>query len=136
MNPDRLVREAATKEEALWTAVGMLSFLRRDPQFTHAASLERLRQEFDPGLLAQGDAGLAAVVALEMLRDHGDGRALDLLAKRPIADSDLAGVRSDIMVLLRRTKALRDGLAARGIHWFGLTPQALAGLGTNSVFAP
>lgn len=133
---DALVRGSETREEALWTAVGLMGILHRMEGTRHTASVERVEKEFDASFFEKGDPGLCALVAVEMARNSQDRRYLEILAKRHIPDRDLGGVRSEIFTLLRRYKGARETVAEKGVSWLGLGREGLLGLDKESVFGP
>jgi hypothetical protein len=109
---DELVNNRITAEQALWTCIGVTSVLVRSEEATHRASIETMERLATDDFLAECEPGLAVMTSLDLARLTKDAKALEVVKKRNLGASELAGVVSDACRVAALSGYVRKALQA------------------------
>lgn len=126
--PKTLVENAATPEQAVWTALGLKeakwktstgffkSWINRYPRLG-----ENLRKVQNPSL--------ALLASLELTREQQDSSYLDdVVVKHQFTQAEIANIQPELDRLARLSKAVRDKLRAMKSQIPGLSPEHMSEL--------
>jgi hypothetical protein len=131
-----LASRATSAEEAVWTAVGVLSVYL----CTEARTALRLPEtQAIENALKEGDwsrnPGLKALGAIELARVARDTKFLDAVATRPLSESAVASARYDMVRILRCSAFVRKRLSELAPDWAGFPKAAIDALGQTNIFS-
>lgn len=126
--PDKLIAEADSPEKALWAALAATSIMVRTEEATLTAAISVLKKHASEELLTKGNPHLAVATALELARVGKDMKALEIVSKRKLIDTDLSGIRSDLCRICRGSKLVRDKLLELQPPWSGFSKETIQSL--------
>ena len=123
---DEWVGRSSSTEQALWTCLGVTSVLVRSEGATHRASIETMKRLATDDFLAECEPGLAVMTALDLARLTEDARALEVVKKRNLGATELAGVTSDACRVAALSGYVRKALQAKSANAIVGVSRALA----------
>jgi hypothetical protein len=129
-------REAVPTERALWAILGIQEMLVRAEGASFKIGINRMKDLCTEEFLMKADPQLATLAAFELARVAKDTRAMDIILKRKIVDSELVAVKPELCRMCRQSGLLRDKLMAESSGWAGFSKDKVKKLQQSPFSSP
>jgi hypothetical protein len=130
----RIFASCQSPDEITWTGVGILDVMVRTDGTTHTLSIGKIKE----ALKKSADSlspGLETLAAVAIAIDPSDTTDLERVAKRTLAEKDLAEVKYDIVRILRYSTRIRNKVLELEPEWAGLSKAEIEALGRMDIFS-
>ncbi len=121
--------QTAPRREAVWVSLASLSFVDRVEQDGPIAGASIMELEKRLKEVWPGDPGLKALAAVELASLARNTNFLSDMAGKSLSERDLAGVRYDLIRVLRSSQFIRSFLSELNPPWAGFSKADIAALG-------